>query len=150
MPIFVVGMPRSGTTLVEQIPSAHPAVHGAGQLRLMLELATSLAPDQSESSPGRCQLAQELNREQVAGYAEHQLQLLQRLHPDASHIVGKLPGNYFRLGLIKLLFPQAIIIHCRRDSMDTCWSCYQQNFDQGLNVSNNLTPGPGVSRLPAA
>ena len=150
MPIFVVGMPRSGTTLVEQIPSAHPAVHGAGQLRLMLELATSLAPDQSESSPGRCQLAQELNREQVAGYAEHQLQLLQRLQPDASHIVGKLPGNYFRLGLIKLLFPQAIIIHCRRDSMDTCWSCYQQNFDQGLNVSNNLTPGPGVSRLPAA
>ena len=138
LPIFIVGMPRSGTTLVEQILSAHPAVHGAGELRLMLDLATGLAADSSESSPGHSQGTQQLDAQQVADYAERQLQHLQRLQPEASHIVDKLPGNYFRLGLIKLLFPKAIIIHCRRDPMDTCWSCYQQNFDQGLHFSNNL------------
>jgi tetratricopeptide (TPR) repeat protein len=138
LPIFVIGMPRSGTTLVEQILSAHPAVHGAGELRLVLELATGLATDSSEASPGHSQRVQELDKQQVSDYAERQLQHLQRLQPEASHIVDKLPGNYFRLGLIKLLFPQAIIVHCRRDPMDTCWSCYQQNFERGLHFSNNL------------
>lgn len=63
---------------------------------------------------------------------------LQVLQPDATRILDKLPGNYLRLGVILTLFPLARVIHCKRDPMDTCWSCYQQNFERGLSFSNDL------------
>jgi tetratricopeptide (TPR) repeat protein len=138
VPVFIIGMPRSGTTLIEQILSAHPLIHGAGELRLMLELASSLNSDQQSSPKSHTRRVAALNQQQVMDIALEQLEQMHSLAPEASHVVDKLPGNYFRLGLIRLLFPKAKIIHCQRDPMDTCWSCYQQNFEEGLNFTNNL------------
>ena len=138
LPVFIIGMPRSGTSLVEQILSAHPLMHGAGELRLMLELASSLKQDSTAPTNSHAQRVAALNRQQVDELAQQQLETIRNLQPLARHVIDKLPGNYFRLGLIRLLFPRAIIIHCHRDPMDTCWSCYQQNFDQGLNFTNDL------------
>jgi tetratricopeptide (TPR) repeat protein len=138
LPVFIIGMPRSGTTLVQQILSAHPLIHGAGELRSMLKLASSLNPDRQDTPKSHARRVAALSQPQVTETALEQLEQMHNLSPEAQHIVDKLPGNYFRLGLIKLLFPQAKIIHCRRDPMDTCWSCYQQNFESGLNFSNDL------------
>jgi tetratricopeptide (TPR) repeat protein len=138
VPGFIIGMPRSGTTLVEQILSAHPLIHGAGESRSMLELASSLNPDQQSTTKSHTRRVAALNQQQVMDIALEQLEQMHSLAPEASHVVDKLPGNYFRLGLIRLLFPEAKIIHCQRDPMDTCWSCYQQNFETGLNFTNNL------------
>jgi hypothetical protein len=70
--------------------------------------------------------------------AQQYLEKLQALQPAANRILDKLPGNYLRLGIIFTLFPEARIIHCKRDPMDICWSCYQQNFEQGLAFTNDL------------
>lgn len=80
----------------------------------------------------------QLDRQQVRQTAEKYLCELQKIQPDAPGIIDKLPGNYLRLGLIYLLFSNARIIHCKRDPLDTCWSCYQQNFEKGLSFTNNL------------
>jgi len=138
LPVFIIGMPRSGTSLLEQILSAHPQIHGAGELRSMLELTTSLNPDQQNIPKSHAGRVAALQQQQVMEIALEQLEQMHSLAPEASHVVDKLPGNYFRLGLIRLLFPRAKIIHCLRDPMDTCWSCYQQNFESGLHFSNDL------------
>ncbi len=138
LPVFIIGMPRSGTTLVQQILSAHPLIHGAGELPLMLELASSLNPDKQNTPKSHARRVAALEQQQVTEIALEQLEQMHSLAPETRHVVDKLPGNYFRLGMIRLLFPQAKIIHCQRDPMDTCWSCYQQNFESGLNFSNDL------------
>ncbi|MCP4874043.1 MAG: tetratricopeptide repeat protein [Gammaproteobacteria bacterium] len=137
LPLFVIGMPRSGTTLVEQILSAHPLVHGAGELRQMLDLTSTLNSEQGTAT-SHVETVASLHQQQVNKIAQDQLLQMHQLQPLARHVVDKLPGNYFRLGLIKLLFPAAAIIHCKRDPIDTCWSCYQQNFEEGLNFTNDL------------
>ncbi len=137
-PIFIIGMPRSGTTLVEQIISSHPDVFGAGERQAMLNLVESLKHQKQLSSTSHAQLVGDLSQSEVASIADNYLQDLQKLSPDAIAITDKMPGNYFRLGVIFLLFPNARIIHCRRDPMDTCWSCYQQNFESGLRFTNDL------------
>ncbi len=138
LPVFIVGMPRSGTTLVEQIIAAHPSVHGAGEPQFMQQLVASLKitrPAPAISHAGRLG---GLDRQQIGQMARQYLEKLQALQPAANRILDKLPGNYLRLGVIFTLFPAARIIHCKRDPMDTCWSCYQQNFEQGLNFTNDL------------
>ncbi len=138
LPVFIVGMPRSGTTLLEQILSSHPAIHGAGELRLMLNLLSSLKaldPTSAKSHAGR---VRDLSQQQLGDMSARYLSDLQALQPGAKRILDKMPGNYFRLGVIFLLFPGVRIIHCKRDPMDTCWSCYQQNFEQGLLFTNDL------------
>ncbi len=126
-PVFIVGMPRSGTSLVEQILASHPQVYGAGELQDLPDLAASLP---ARFAPGRT-YAQTLERlrprdvdELARGYLEH----LQRLSPQATRVTDKMPHNFLHLGLIELLFPGARIIHCLRDPLDTCLSCYFQDF----------------------
>jgi tetratricopeptide (TPR) repeat protein len=138
LPVFIVGMPRSGTTLVEQIVSSHDLSFGAGELRFMQELVASLKisnPAPSKSHAGRFK---NLDQQQIGQMAQQYLTSLQALRPDATRILDKLPGNYLRLGVILTLFPQARIIHCKREPMDTCWSCYAQNFERGLNFTSDL------------
>lgn len=137
-PIFIIGMPRSGTTLVEQIISSHPDVFGAGERQSMLNLVGSLTHQKQPASTSHAQLVSDLSQSEVSSIAADYLKDLQKLSPDATAITDKMPGNYFRLGVIFLLFPNARVIHCRRDPMDTCWSCYQQNFEQGLHFTNDL------------
>lgn len=127
-PVFIVGMPRSGTTLVEQILASHPQVFGAGELGIIDSMASSLgtflgAPD---SYPGCLTSLTPESCNQLAGrYLGH----LASLAPaEAARVTDKMPTNFIHLGLISLLFPEARIIHCVRDPLDTCLSCYFQNF----------------------
>ena len=138
LPVFIVGMPRSGTTLVEHILFAHPSIHGAGEILFMLDLVKTLKKSVPLPSKSHASLFKDLEQRQVTDLAQGYLNDLQALAPEAIRILDKLPGNYLRLGIIFLLFPGARIIHCKRDPMDTCWSCFAQNFEMGLHFTNDL------------
>jgi len=119
-PVFIVGMPRSGTTLVEQILASHPAVHGAGEL-FALHQAVSAAGEFPQSV--RSWQAADLER-----IGRDYLARTQDLAPQARRLVDKMPSNFAYAGLIALILPGARIIHCRRDPIDTCLSCYTKLF----------------------
>lgn len=138
VPVFIVGMPRSGSTLVEQIVSSHPAVYGAGEALHIHNLVQRL-PDIVGTGEEFPECVRSLTRATSVELAEEYLQLVRRRAPEAARICDKLLGNYSRLGLIALLFPKARIIHCRRDPLDTCLSCYFQHFAHGLNFTYDLS-----------
>ncbi|SCK24685.1 tetratricopeptide repeat-containing sulfotransferase family protein [Vogesella sp. LIG4] len=120
LPVFIIGMPRSGTSLVEQILSSHSQVFGAGELsalRLAIESQGTFPELLHGLTPAR---AQQLGRA-----------YLDRIEPLAHghlRLIDKMPGNFLYAGLIPLLLPGARIIHCRRDPVDTCLSCYTKQF----------------------
>lgn len=126
-PVFVFGMPRSGTTLIEQIVASHPDARGGGELVDMLEIPHDLEErlDDDVTYP-RC-LAQ-LTGDAFAEAAARYLKTLDLISTDAKRITDKMPENYRRLGLISLLLPRAKLIHCRRDPRATCLSIFFQNF----------------------
>jgi tetratricopeptide (TPR) repeat protein len=128
LPVFIVGMPRSGTTLVEQILSNHSRVHGAGELKDIGRIVARLS---SQSGLGR--ISSEwlggLEAAQSREIAEAHLNRLARLGGKAIRVTDKMPVNLFHLGLIATLFPRARVIHCRRDARDVCLSCFMQFFD---------------------
>ena len=120
LPLFVVGMLRSGTTLVEQILAAHPEVHGAGELSHISSIALRDLPA-AQPYPA-CLDA--LTQERVDALARAHLATLAGAAPGARRVVDKMPTNFEHLGLIELLFPQARVIHCVREPLDTCLSLY--------------------------
>jgi tetratricopeptide (TPR) repeat protein len=126
VPVFIVGMPRSGTTLVNQIISAHPAAATAGELAEMEHLVADLP--QLLNQPRTIGLLFRLDRLTVQAIAERYLKVLRQFGGTAQRITDKMPQNYFYLGFIAAMFPRAHIIHCRRDPLDTCISCYTHNF----------------------
>lgn len=128
MPILVVGMPRSGTTLVEQILSSHSDVSGAGELDFWRNALKAQDGDFPEL----------WNEETLRQMGEGYLRELERHTDGASHVVDKMPGNYMFLGLIHRIFPKAKIIHCRRDPVDTCLSIYFQQFSEGHEYRHHL------------
>jgi tetratricopeptide (TPR) repeat protein len=136
VPIFILGMPRSGTTLVEQIIASHPDVYGAGELPDLKELALRpVGTAANNRFPANLaaltpQTAAAMGREYVAG--------LQKRAPDARHITDKMPGNYQLVGLIHLILPNAKIVHVKRDPIDTCVSCYTRLFRHNQNQSYDL------------
>ena len=138
-PLFIVGMPRSGTSLVEQILASHPQVHGGGELDVMFKVAT--AAMQKLSRQGWGEFPQYFNRLYL-GVADElaniYLQPLIALNPSAKRITDKMPLNFLHVGLIALLFPQSRVIHCRRDPMDTCLSCFMTDFAGGNEFSYDL------------
>ena len=127
-PIFVVGLPRSGTTLTEQILASHPAVHGAGELseinKTFTDLGTTLGLPQAESF----QALRQLTVPGLRASAEAYLRELQKLDASAPFVVDKMPDNVNMLGWIHMLFPNARIIHCKRDLRDIALSCWQTSF----------------------
>ncbi len=126
-PIFVVGMPRSGTTLAEQILSSHPAVYGAGELTDISLIANTLRKTHcADTGYPECLAA--ASTDMLNKMAQRYLDHLDVLSRQASRIVDKMPGNFQQLGLISLLFPKARIIHIMRDPLDTCLSIYFQKF----------------------
>jgi tetratricopeptide (TPR) repeat protein len=131
LPIFVVGMPRSGTSLVEQILASHPAVFGAGELTFVQDAILGGGQDYPRgisALPGAA----------FCRFGEAYAARLEALTPKAERIVDKLPANFRHLGLIHLALPQARIIHVKRDAMDTCFSCYSKLFLGGLNYTYDL------------
>ena len=131
LPVFIVGMPRSGTSLVEQIVASHPDVFGAGELTHIGQIAGVLRRDGAE-------FCSEWKAELLSRLSNDHLGKLLRLAPNASRIVDKMPDNLFHLGLISMLFPRARVIVCRRDPRDTCLSCYFQFFPAGNLFSYDL------------
>jgi len=122
-PVFIVGLPRSGTTLTEQILASHPEVYGAGELRKIPEIIKFLRPDYPECMEG-------LSEDELQPLAEDYLDLLASLAgPEPTRVSDKLPINALHLGLIAVLFPKARIIHCRRDPMDIALSSFIELFD---------------------
>jgi tetratricopeptide (TPR) repeat protein len=136
VPVFIVGMPRSGTTLAEQILSSHPEVHGGGELRLLSETVAEhlqIQPLDESLSPEIVLRARDLP-ELGRRYVEE----LRKYAPAARHIIDKMPGNYLFLGLIALILPEAKIIHCVRGPMDTCWSLFKKLFTHGHQYAYDL------------
>jgi len=137
LPVFIVGMSRSGTTLVEQILASHPLVHGAGELHLLRRcLRVELGSTDSDD-----ELPVKLATMDATGFrriGERYCAELAQLAPDAVRITDKLPGNMALVGLIHIAFPRAKIIHCVRDPLDTCVSCFSKLFTTGHAFSYEL------------
>ncbi|MCG8360255.1 MAG: sulfotransferase [Kiloniellales bacterium] len=135
--VFVVGMPRSGTSLVEQVLASHPAVHGAGELPDIDAIAGALAEHNKEKLPyPDCIPA--IDGRVLSGFGDAYLERVRRLAPDSGRFVDKAPLNFRYLGLIGLMLPGARVLHCRRDPVDTCLSGYFQNFAKGQDYAFEL------------
>jgi hypothetical protein len=139
-PIFILGMPRSGTSLVEQILASHPDCFGAGEisdLAIACDSATDAAlQGQAPSFPDG------LSQLQADAFADMGRQYLARIRhysPDAKFITDKMPHNFLRIGLIKTILPDAKIIHCRRDPMDNCLSIFKTYLVSGHRYSYDLS-----------
>lgn len=136
-PVFVVGMPRSGTTLVEQILASHSNVYGAGErpdlARLIHEGVRRKGFERIED--GISELEPEEYRRIGAAY----ISCLRAFDAGAERIVDKMPHNFFWIGVITAALPQARIIHCRRTPLDTCWSLYKNIFDVPHKYAQDLS-----------
>ena len=133
VPVFIVGMPRSGTTLIEQVLASHPEAFGGGELLYMqdLILAGFAGPDYPAD-------LMSVPKDTLAKFGGYYAVRLSALAPQARRITDKLPANFRHLGLIHLALPKARIIHVRRDPADTCFSCYTKLFANGLNYTYDL------------
>jgi Flp pilus assembly protein TadD len=136
-PVFVIGMPRSGTTLVEQILASHPEVFGAGEIKTFeqtLDAMRGAAPD----LPPFPELVSSLSGEALGSLGAAYAARIKTLAPQASRIVNKMPANFLFAGLIRLALPKARIIHIRRDPLDTCFSLFSTRFVEGQAHSYDL------------
>lgn len=126
-PVFIIGMPRSGTSLAEQILASHPAVFGAGELPFWTDAATAYEAAAGDGLPTV-----------VETFGKDYLRRLDELPTDAIRVVDKMPANFLHLGLIHDVLPNARIIHLQRNARDTCLSIYFQHFKTGLAYANDL------------
>ncbi len=129
LPILVVGMPRSGTSLVEQILASHPAVHGAGELPFWGD-AIRREPGLATSGPPTAARSAELARAYERVLAEHA--------PQARHVIDKAPLNSDHLGLVHAVFPNAKVLYLQRDPIDVCLSCYFQQLSPSFDFAMDL------------
>jgi tetratricopeptide (TPR) repeat protein len=134
-PIFIVGMPRSGTTLIEQILASHPKVFGAGELREMANLAGRIGGAEGAAFP---EAVPGLSGEELHRIGAQYVQAVTRLAPGAERITDKMPGNFSLAGLIHLALPNARIIHACRDARDTAFSCFSLLFSGTLEFTYDL------------
>jgi hypothetical protein len=129
-PIFIIGMPRSGTTLIEQILASHPKVFGAGELT-SFERAVGDISSTIHQAPAYPEIALHMSREHFQELGRRYLDAIRQLAPAASHVTDKMPLNFVFVGLIHLALPDATIIHTVRDPADTCISCFSRLFTEG-------------------
>ena len=137
VPVFIVGMLRSGSSLVEQIIASHPQAFGAGELKQFGNAAASIrlhADDRVEFPDVVAHMSDEQFRRLGATY----LAEIKRLAPGAKRIANKMPANYILAGLIHLALPNAAIIHTMRDPADTCVSCFSKLFTEEQNHTYDL------------
>lgn len=126
-PIFIVGMPRSGTSLVEQILASHPNVFGAGELPYIDNIIQEMV-EQSKAGFAYPKDINTLEKGDLQSLSERYLSLIPDKATKKAFFTDKLPSNFWHLGFIDMLFPNAKIIHCARNPIDTCLSCYFKHF----------------------
>jgi len=134
-PVFIVGMPRSGTTLLEQVLSSHPSVYGAGELHFLNDVivqACSLKPN------GFPQALTTFGPDEYMEMGGAYINQLRGFSSMATRITDKMPANFFHIGMIHLMMPNAKIIHSRREPMDTCWSNFTRHFNSTMEFAYDL------------
>jgi len=127
VPVFIVGMPRSGTTLVEQILASHRAVFGAGERTALQQQVDRLSAERLGAAPFP-EAVWTMGAEELCRMGADYVDGLRSLSPDTARITDKMPGNFIYIGLIRLILPNARIIHVVRDPVDTCLSCFSKVF----------------------
>ena len=126
LPVLIVSMPRSGSTLIEQILASHPGIFGAGELRFLSRAAKAFrGRTVHECFP---EIAKHLSAEQLRQFGARYVEHLRARAPAAERVTDKLPSNYLYLGLVHMALPNARIIHARRNPLDTCVSCFTHHF----------------------
>ncbi|HQT90001.1 MAG TPA: sulfotransferase [Acidiphilium sp.] len=126
MPIFILGMPRSGTTLIEQILSSHSDVNGAGELTYIQDILDGISDLRTITN---------MTSGDLQRLGEAYISKIIPISQGRQHVVDKMPGNFRYIGFIHLILPNARIIHCRRNPIDTCLSCYTKLFTKGVPFS---------------
>lgn len=134
--VFIVGMPRSGTSLVEQILSASPEVMACGELATMQHIEVSLY--RQGVNPYANASANQKRSKALSAAAELYLAALPKDHHQFAAVIDKAPTNFERIGLIQQVFPSARFIYCQRHPLDTILSCYMQDFHAGLGFAFGL------------
>jgi tetratricopeptide (TPR) repeat protein len=138
VPVFVLGMPRSGTTLTEQICASHPDVYGAGELTKLARMSVVNGLSLQSGRPFG-QAIVSMTKQQSIILAEEYLSNSRLYAPTAQRIIDKMPHNFERIGLIALLFPRARIIRCTRDPIDNCFSCFTSNLNSAHQYISDLS-----------
>jgi pentatricopeptide repeat protein len=136
LPVFIVGMPRSGTSLVEQIISSHPDAYGAGELTYIWDISDSLCG--AENMFNYTKNLNQLSPERLNEHAENYLNKVVNLSGGEMRVTDKMPHNFLHLGLIGRLFPNATVIHCQRHPFDTCLSIYFTKFNESHRYAGKL------------
>ncbi len=139
VPVFIVGMPRSGTSLTEQTLASHPQVFGAGELKNIGEIQRILQK-RTQGKMAFPESIRALDPVAACSLGERYLKEIETLagSKEFARITDKMPGNTSNLGLIALLLPRAKIIHCMRNPMDSCFSCYSRNFGSVISYTRKL------------
>jgi len=138
LPVFILGMPRSGTTLVEQTLASHPRIFGAGELNNIGQIINSL-PQRQGKLAGYPECATLIDAISACQLGEEYVSYLRSVGGDAERVTDKMPGNFINLGFIATMLTRARIIHCQRHPLDTCLSNFFQHFAQVMPFSRNLT-----------
>lgn len=133
-PVFIVGLPRSGTTLLEQILSSHDQVACVGEFGALPSLLDPFLARHGDLAA----TIRHFGESDWAALAEGYLDELNHAAPKADHVVDKLPTNFLNVGIIRTIFPNATILHSQRDLVDTGWSIFTQFFSQELNFAHDL------------
>lgn len=137
-PIFIVGMPRSGTSLLEQILATHPSIYGAGELTDLNDVLVQAISELDPLKQGFASIFADLSEADFLRIAKNYCERVWKLSPKSRLIVDKMPANFFYLGMIYLLFPRAKVIHIERDPMDTCFSCFARLFNHTMDFAYDL------------
>jgi tetratricopeptide (TPR) repeat protein len=135
-PIFIIGMPRSGTTLVEQVLAALPEVHAAGELRVFEHAMRGFSPINADAT--NIELFTELLANELRQLGARYAREVEALSPSAARVTDKNPFNFRFAGIIHLALPNARLIHVRRDPIDTCFSCFSSLFNEDNEFAYDL------------
>ena len=138
VPIFVIGLPRSGSTLVDQILSSHSAVQGTMELPHILGYVRELDPRRGGAPPGYPACVREMSPERFAALGRRYLEETEPYHGNAPHFVDKMPNNFMHVGLIACMLPNAVFVDTRRHPLGCCFSIYKQNFARGQTFGYDL------------
>lgn len=133
--IFIVGLPRAGTTLVEQILASHPEVEGAGELPALPAVLTEDSTRRQQRYP---EWVSDATSEDWQRLGERYLELTRSFRSGRPRSTDKLPSNWRALGAIRAMLPGAHIVVCRRDPLENCWSCFKQYFPKGWEFTNDI------------